>query len=457
MPDYEIIDDGFEYVYGYEVYPNYADTNLHVVNPDTKEINMIDHQPLIIGESESHYIPFELERYVDGMDISSNTIEIVWYNMASKAHGTTTAVNVSRNDNYLRLGWIVPKEAATKAGKLVFYIKFYDMGEAYVFRTKDAVKDVVDSIVKKAENSGDYVPDKTVDERLKALEAVGGGSITKEDLSTIFKDNLKGMIENEIAFVSTSHPYADALVAYLDGEDVPDTPTDPEEPDPPTPTRTLQSISATYTGGDVDVGTLATELTGITVTGHYNVAPLTQTVTGWTITGNVQEGNNVFTISYSGKTTTISVTGVAVTPPEDIPVTWVTGNGGVLDNGDYGLKENSGYTARIFTKEKIDALTKPISFTVPYVEEYCNSTTMSQCAMFTYDSNGAYLGCTNPATGELELITNNWHWSTLELDHKYTLPSGYLYQLFLTSGPFINNGSMASYFRAGYVSTVTRG
>lgn len=73
---------------------------------------------------------------------------------------------------------------------------------------------------------------------------------------------------------------------------------------------TLTSISATYTGGDVAVGTALTDLTGITVTGTYSDGS-TSEITGYTLSGEIFEGSNTITVSYDGLTTTFTVTGVA--------------------------------------------------------------------------------------------------------------------------------------------------
>lgn len=72
---------------------------------------------------------------------------------------------------------------------------------------------------------------------------------------------------------------------------------------------TLSSISATYSGGDVSVGTAVTDLTGIVVTAHYSDGS-TATVTGYTLSGEIAEGSNTVTVSYGGKTTTFTVTGI---------------------------------------------------------------------------------------------------------------------------------------------------
>lgn len=74
--------------------------------------------------------------------------------------------------------------------------------------------------------------------------------------------------------------------------------------------KTLTSISATYSGGSVAVGTAVTALTGVVVTANYSDGS-TATVTGYTLSGTIAEGENTITVSYGGKTTTIAVTGVA--------------------------------------------------------------------------------------------------------------------------------------------------
>lgn len=86
------------------------------------------------------------------------------------------------------------------------------------------------------------------------------------------------------------------------GEEEPDTPVIPE--------KTLTSISATYTGGAVPVGTAVSALTGIVVTAHYSDGSAA-TVTGYTLSGSIVEGSNTVTVTYGGKTVTVTVVGVA--------------------------------------------------------------------------------------------------------------------------------------------------
>lgn len=90
------------------------------------------------------------------------------------------------------------------------------------------------------------------------------------------------------------------------------------------PEKTLTSISATYTGGDVAVGTAVADLTGIVVTAHYSDGS-TETVTGYTLSGTIAEGSNTITVSYGGMTTTFAVTGVAESSGNPFAGTWTEG------------------------------------------------------------------------------------------------------------------------------------
>ena len=115
-----------------------------------------------------------------------------------------------------------------------------------------------------------------------------------------------------------------AQLAELWGIEVPDEPDIPDEPD--VPVVTLTSISATYSGGDVPVGTAVTDLTGIVVTAHYSDGT-SKAVTGYTLSGTIAEGSNTITVSYGGKSTTFAVIGVAEEETKEKDISWDDGDG----------------------------------------------------------------------------------------------------------------------------------
>jgi hypothetical protein len=171
--------------------------------------------------------------------------------------------------------------------------------------------------------------------------------------------------------------------------DEPDVPVEPDEPD--IPEKTLTSISATYTGVDVVVGTAVTALTGIVVTAHYSDGS-TATVTGYTLSGTIAEGSNTITVSYGGKTTTFTVTGVAESggdePSETEYVnlldayTWTAGS---IINTTTGA-ENTGYDNRVALIEYV-----PCGEGVDIIATDWTSKNL-QATIFCYDAAYNYLG-----------------------------------------------------------------
>ena len=125
---------------------------------------------------------------------------------------------------------------------------------------------------------------------------------------------------------TTAYSAFKAAFGIEDGGEV-----EPDEPD--TPTVTLTSISATYSGGDVAVGTALSDLSGIVVTATYSDNS-TATVADYTLSGEIAEGENVITVSYGGLTATFTVTGVAESEGE---------NNGWVDGEAYTIEWTDGY------------------------------------------------------------------------------------------------------------------
>lgn len=114
---------------------------------------------------------------------------------------------------------------------------------------------------------------------------------------------------------------------------------------------TLTSISATYSGGDVAVGTAVADLTGIVVTAHYSDGS-TAVVTGYTLSGTIAEGENTVTVIYGGKSATFVVTGTAVAQTYTVTnnLTNVTNsNSATTASGYYSatLSVEDGYTISV--------------------------------------------------------------------------------------------------------------
>ena len=70
----------------------------------------------------------------------------------------------------------------------------------------------------------------------------------------------------------------------------------------------LSSISVTYSGDEVFIGTSLDKLTGVTVTANYSDGS-SEVVTAYTLSGKIAEGDNVITVSYGIRNATFVVVG----------------------------------------------------------------------------------------------------------------------------------------------------
>ena len=148
-------------------------------------------------------------------------------------------------------------------------------------------------------------------------QGIGGGS----GIPQAQKTNLAKAIRQELAFASTSHPFIDAFLAWLEsGSDT------PPEDEPTAPT--LTGITVTWSAESADVGTdpktLITSVKAVYSDGSQ------QTATGYSVTPSaLVEGDNNVVVSYGGMSETKSITGIVpevdvivYRPAEDCPDGW---------------------------------------------------------------------------------------------------------------------------------------
>lgn len=149
--------------------------------------------------------------------------------------------------------------------------------------------------------SGKAADAKAVGDQLSALnEAID--ALGKTGLTSAQVNALNGMFKVAAYIKSDVSTEYQAFKSAFGVED-----SGSEEPIEPE--KTLTSISAAYSGGNVAVGTSLDALTGIIVTATYSDGS-TATVTGYTLSGEIAEGTNTITVSYGGKTATFTVTGI---------------------------------------------------------------------------------------------------------------------------------------------------
>ena len=324
------------------------------------------------NDHNAETIYFEIDRYFDDEDLSQHACVVQFSNKNNSNDGgiyPVTTMDTTSVDGKIIFGWEIKSDVTSLVGDIYFSVRFYSIDSTdyiftYNFNTLTAKSvilatlDVYNQMI--IENYPSEL-DAWLD-RMNELEAETSGKVEEieakgqevlteinsvkdsipEDYSTLSSDvdGLKSDLEqlkqngagtgtglsteaiDILEEVGNCLAYTTAdggskwieLISILrnsssgGGSDETDV--------------TLSSISATYNGGDVPVGTALNSLTGITVTGTYSNGS-TSNVTGYTLSGTIAEGNNTITVSYGGKTTTFIVVGYT---EQEGPNTPPTGN-----------------------------------------------------------------------------------------------------------------------------------
>ncbi len=143
----------------YLYYEEYSDENISNVD-DVKNVLIDEKQINLTQESNSQYIPFKMPRRYDGFDLLNTTI-IIHYVNKDGYEDHSNVVNVYYNDEYIRFGWLVGKNATAVEGTLEFEIiasGVNSKGDEYVWKTKPNNQL---SVLKSLAGNGAIEPDNT--------------------------------------------------------------------------------------------------------------------------------------------------------------------------------------------------------------------------------------------------------------------------------------------------------
>jgi hypothetical protein len=86
-----------------------------------KNIEINEEQVNVTQEHRAQYIPFEMDRFYDGIDFAYKSISIQ-YERADGQGAEDVAVNTQYSEDKIRFGWLLKNEATSAAGDLNFEI-----------------------------------------------------------------------------------------------------------------------------------------------------------------------------------------------------------------------------------------------------------------------------------------------------------------------------------------------
>ena len=134
----EPVEEVFRVNRNYKWYENsYVDDKLSRVDSN-KNIIVNDQQQSVTQENNSQCIPFELDRYYDGVDLNNMTFNIHYIN-AKEKEGISIPINFKYSDTKIRFGWLLDNSVTYLDGDVQFEIVaagVNEKNENYIWRTK---------------------------------------------------------------------------------------------------------------------------------------------------------------------------------------------------------------------------------------------------------------------------------------------------------------------------------
>lgn len=192
------LDTNYKYTDNYEDGKRYEDSDYSYVD-DKKNVTINQNQTNLTQEDNSQYIPFEMFRFYDGIDLTNMTLSVYFLNMTG-AEGTSAPINVRYSDTKIRFGFLVPKEATAISEKLRLEIHAKGknpFGGDYLLKTKP--NDDIE-ILESLQGNGNIIVDETwsntvlKDVQNAAIEAQSSAVVAKMRRSKR-KKLLKGLIQ----------------------------------------------------------------------------------------------------------------------------------------------------------------------------------------------------------------------------------------------------------------------
>ena len=130
--------------YKYAWFDDYVDDKISYID-ESKNITVDSSQVNISQEANSQFIPFEMFRRYDGIDLMEMSISI-HYIRSDGTHGASVPVNVEYTDDKIRFVWLVDGNATYVAGNLKFEVHvdgviYNRAGQEYQYRWKSRSTD----------------------------------------------------------------------------------------------------------------------------------------------------------------------------------------------------------------------------------------------------------------------------------------------------------------------------
>lgn len=159
-----------------------------IIKIEEKKPVLTDIGRIVVGDTNSNILQFEINRYYDGVDLLNKDIRFIVSN--SQGIFTEKAVNLLYNNVKIRFSWVLSYAVTCKSGNIQVAIEFFGKEDSMNYSLKTlpfaiSVENSIDAIDMTSESPENWFVD--FETRLSALE----NGINIDDIVEEVKDNIE--------------------------------------------------------------------------------------------------------------------------------------------------------------------------------------------------------------------------------------------------------------------------
>lgn len=122
----------------YDIYNSMVDDDEEIVITG-RDVAIKNIGTIVKGDSNSQILTFRINRYYEGVDLSSKNINFIYSLLGQKTTNSETAVNVKVEDNSIVFCWLLSSNVTVSDGTIKALIQFSgkdELDKTYILKTK---------------------------------------------------------------------------------------------------------------------------------------------------------------------------------------------------------------------------------------------------------------------------------------------------------------------------------
>ncbi len=122
----------------YDIYNSMVDDDEEIVITG-RDVAIKNIGTIVKGDSNSQILTFRINRYYEGVDLSTKNINFIYSLFGQKTTNSETAVNVKIEDNSIVFCWLLSSNVTVSDGTIKALIQFSgedELNKTYILKTK---------------------------------------------------------------------------------------------------------------------------------------------------------------------------------------------------------------------------------------------------------------------------------------------------------------------------------